>query len=393
MLDDEIIKSHLGRFTAADCTRLWQHSIYADMHPELLALMKRFELCYELRDSNPTTWLAPQLLPPAKAAALANWTHPDDLVLRYRYAFLPKGHINRLTVRQHRFVLKPELGWVNGVLFERDATSVLVELLPNGSEIELRARGPQHNELLAVIAADLDALNDSFPGLRDKVDKRIPCHCKRCIAESIPHFFEQRALLQRKKDHRLKVECPLSYEDVSVIELLDGLRLDHLPTWAKEDQTVRIFLASSAELISDRDAFELYVLQQNQHFRKKGIYFEIVRWENFLDAMSPTRLQDEYNKKIETCDIVVSLFFTKTGKYTEEEFDYAYNHFKTTGKPQIYTYFKDAQITTGSIRRQDVISLLDFKEKLEKLGHFPTSYADAENLKRHFRDQLDKLFP
>ncbi|MEZ4659850.1 MAG: hypothetical protein R2911_20030 [Caldilineaceae bacterium] len=46
---------------------------------------------------------------------------------------------------------------------------------------------------------------------------------------------------------------------------------------------------------------------------------QIDRWENFLDAMSPTRLQDEYNKAIRACDIFVSLFMTKTGKYTEEE--------------------------------------------------------------------------
>ena len=61
-----------------------------DMHPELLALMKRFELCYELRDSVPPTWLAPQLLPPAKPKELADWGAAEDLVLRYHYEFLPK---------------------------------------------------------------------------------------------------------------------------------------------------------------------------------------------------------------------------------------------------------------------------------------------------------------
>ena len=149
-----------------------------DMHPELLALMENFELCYELSDSTPTTWLAPQLLPPAKPKALADWGKPEDLVLRYRYDFLPKGMISRLTVRLHRFVRDPEMAWVTGVLFARETTKVLAEVLANGSEIELRARGPERKALLSVIAADLDALNDSFQGLRDKVDKRIPCNCK-----------------------------------------------------------------------------------------------------------------------------------------------------------------------------------------------------------------------
>src|SRR5262249_28588646 len=161
----------------------------------------------------------------------------------------------------------------------------------------------------------------------DKVDKHVPCNCKRCRTAPVPEFFAQRHLLRRKEDNRLKVECPRSYEDVDVLELLDGIRVDKLPGWANEEQRatprslMRIFLASSAELREDRDAFDLYFRQQNDQLRKKGGYLEIVRWESFLDAMSDTRLQDEYNKAIRDCDIFVCLFFTKTGKFTEEEFD------------------------------------------------------------------------
>ena len=76
ILDDETVKAQLGRFNGADCERLWRDSVYADMHPELLALMQRFELCYELGDSKPPTWLAPQLLPPAKPASLPTGASP-----------------------------------------------------------------------------------------------------------------------------------------------------------------------------------------------------------------------------------------------------------------------------------------------------------------------------
>jgi internalin A len=397
MLDDETVKAKFGRFNRADCERLWRHSEYAEMHPELLALMQRFELCYELRDCRPPEWLAPQLLPPAKPKELGGWGKPEDLVVRYRYDFLPKGIISRLTVRQHRFVGRPEMAWVTGVLFERDSTAVLVELLANGSEIELRGRGPERKALLSVIAADLDALNESFQGLRDKVDKLVPCNCKLCRAAAAPGFFAQKSLLRRKEDNRLRVECPSSYEDVDVLELLDGIRVDKLPSWAKEEaratpaRTIRIFLASSSELREDRDAFDLYFRQQNDLLRKKGLYLEIVRWENFLDAMSETRSQDEYNKAIRDCDIVVCLFFTKTGKFTEEEFDTAYGKFKSSGKPRIYTYFKNAEIKLGSAREEDLVSLWAFQKKLSELGHFHSVYDNIEHLKRQFRDQIDKL--
>src|ERR1017187_4923626 len=167
--------------------------------PGAAGLDGNFELCYKLRDSNPPTWLAPQLLPPAKPKELAGWGNPEDLVLRYRYDFLPKGMISRLTVRLHRFVRNPEMAWVTGVLFAYESTAVLVEILVTGGEIELRARGPEHKALLSVVAADLDALNESFQGLRDKVDKRIPCNCSKCSTSPVPEFFDQKALLRSEE--------------------------------------------------------------------------------------------------------------------------------------------------------------------------------------------------
>jgi hypothetical protein len=172
MLDDETVKTQLGRFTEEDCERLWQDSDYADMHPELLALMEKFELCYVLQDSNPKKWLAPQLLPPSKPTELNDWAKAGDLVLRYRYEFLPKGMINRLMVRKHYFVHRPELAWLTGVLFERNGTQVLVELSTQGNEIVFRARGIERKDLLGAIAFELEALNATFKGLPSVHDKK-----------------------------------------------------------------------------------------------------------------------------------------------------------------------------------------------------------------------------
>jgi internalin A len=225
MLDDEIVKERLGRFTIDDCQRVWQDSVYADMHPELLALMQEFKLCYRLADARPDTWLAPQLLPPSKPLILADWQQAGDLVLRYRYPFLPKGMINQLMVRLHRYVRRPDMAWTSGALFERDDTQVLAEIAPRGDEIVLRARGSERKELLSVIAADLDALNDSFRGLKDKVEKSVPCICGHCQLLTEPEFFQHRRLLQRKRDNKLTVECPTSYENVNVLELIDGVNM------------------------------------------------------------------------------------------------------------------------------------------------------------------------
>lgn len=158
---------------------------------------------------------------------------------------------------------------------------------------------------------------------------------------------------------------------------------------SKQRRTLKIFLASSNELKADRDAFEL-------HFgaRKRKTFFhdiEVVLWEDFIDAMSKTRLQDEYNKAVRACDIFVMLFFTKVGKFTAEEFETAFGHFQTNGRPLIYTYFKNAPIKTGEMSEKEMLSLFAFKNKLRELEHFASEYQDAKDLNFQFSNQLDKL--
>jgi hypothetical protein len=155
-------------------------------------------------------------------------------------------------------------------------------------------------------------------------------------------------------------------------------------------ETIRIFIASSAELEADRKAFRQFLSVENDRLHKKGLYLELVQWENFLDAVSQTSLQDEYNKELEKCDIVVCLFYTKAGKYTQLEFEKALTNFHKTGSPMIYTYFKSGalQPDTADERVQD---MLNFKKRLKEIGHFLTNYSSIEDLLLQFRKQLDRL--
>lgn len=423
IIDDEIIKKNQGRFGLVDCMRGWSPSDYEEMRFELISLMEKFELCYALPGNEHPKWLVPQLLPPSTPAALNNWEQPGDINLWYRYEFLPKGMISRLMVRMNNLVLRPDLAWNRGVLFEKRDTQLLAQIIGKGNDIFLRARGPDAKKLIGIISSDLDAINLSFNGLDTKVHKWISCTCKSCINSATPHFFEETQLLRRKENGKFKVECDISYSEVSVHELLDGVARDPIthnppikfepgtapstisdprePLTVKPTEghtssmspkkTVGIFLASSKDLIDDRNDFELYVRQLNDIFLDNGIYFKVIRWENSINAMSSTRMQDEYNKSVKSCEIFVSLFDIKAGKYTEEEFDVAHACFKETGRPHIYTFFKEVQVSPSNENQATLTSLWNFQEKLKNLGHFYTNYSSIAHLKQTFRDQLDKL--
>ncbi|MEL6438844.1 MAG: hypothetical protein AAFQ80_06260 [Cyanobacteria bacterium J06621_8] len=155
---------------------------------------------------------------------------------------------------------------------------------------------------------------------------------------------------------------------------------------------IKIFLASSSELKDDREQFEIFINRKNKEYIKQGIFLELVIWEDFLDAVSPTRLQDEYNKAITECDVFISLFKTKVGQYTEEEFLKALETFRLNQKLLIYTYFSDSQISISQIT-DEISSLLNFKKKLNNLRHFYKSYKEVEQLKYLFDKQLNKFIP
>ena len=79
------------------------------------------------------------------------------------------------------------------------------------------------------------------------------------------------------------------------VDLLDGVRVE-APAWGAQEEPqarpIRIFLASSNEVLADRDAFELHFRQLNDRLAKRGVRLEIVRWETLLAAMS-------HDKKVE----------------------------------------------------------------------------------------------
>ena len=73
--------------------------------------------------------------------------------------------------------------------------------------------------------------------------------------------------------------------------------------------TIKIFLASSAEIEQDRREFEEFIGRENKFFQVRGIFLHLEIWEDFINVISETCLQEEYNKKIEQGDLFLMLFW------------------------------------------------------------------------------------
>lgn len=216
VLDNEKIKANSGHFSRSDINKIWSESKYSFYHDELLALMMKFQLCYELPEQ-PEHYIAPQLL--GELPPLYDWDENSNLHLRYRYQdFMPKGILSRLIVRLHQYI-KDGLVWRSGVILEKDKTKAEVTELTHRREIRIRISGTYKRDFLTIITYELDKLHAPFYGLQ--YDKLIPCICIECSGLPEPHFFEHMSLKRRITKGRFEVECDKSYIMVNVLSLID----------------------------------------------------------------------------------------------------------------------------------------------------------------------------
>jgi tetratricopeptide (TPR) repeat protein len=141
---------------------------------------------------------------------------------------------------------------------------------------------------------------------------------------------------------------------------------------------INIFLGSSIlEFEKERILIENFIRNISDKFEEHyDIKLQPLLCENFDDAVSVVRKQEEYNQKVKNSEFCFFIFFTKAGQFTKEEFDVAMAQFKETGKPKIYTYFKVIEEGAGEE------SLYAFMDELDKtLGHYYGTFEHVDTVK------------
>ncbi|HRI29626.1 MAG TPA: COR domain-containing protein, partial [Chitinophagales bacterium] len=176
VLDDPIIaNNNKGRFCKTDVIRIWtesdkkqqqthpNHASYQNHIDELIALMVKFELCYERQDQA-GEYIIPQMLP--VSTPIYDWGEGEEIQLYYDYgAFMPEGILHRLIVRTHQYITNLNEAWARGcILYDTESATTKAEIIEPYAEnrITLRAKGSQAKTLLSFTARQLDSINRSY---------------------------------------------------------------------------------------------------------------------------------------------------------------------------------------------------------------------------------------
>lgn len=217
--DTQIRKAQNGSFSSQDLKRLWKEDAYCEKRRDLLALMKKFELCYQVGDKN--EFIVPQMKSIETPKTLPKVPQNEQVLsVIYEYKFMPKGIAPRLAVRLHELILNQAWVWAEGVVFSEWNTQAIVEAPYLSRSIVLKAWGLKARDLITKVCYELEKIHATFPNLA--YGKKIACNCPKCSQNIAPFMYDYDMLQRRVKDGKLTKECDFSYEKVDIRTLLDN---------------------------------------------------------------------------------------------------------------------------------------------------------------------------
>jgi internalin A len=314
VLTDEAVRASHGILQHRELRRIWQtddegHLYPQRLYPVFLRLMERFYLSYQIEADTPgvrsTRSLIPQLLPYEPPVTLPPWPSipPDgrtQIEMHYQVSFVPSGIMSWFIVRTHLYTLDQH--WREGVLLAYQDHYARVELNENRKEIRLLVWGVQPHNFFTILMHTVDVILDFFQGLGIRREVPCICHWQRRSDAPCSHFFNYEELKRRMEAKRYKVECPHSFEEVSVPMLLYGI---HTST---DPQVMQDIQAGQQKI--------LHKLQDLDQLSKLDIILDKLNQQSELIARNFTRQWNYEMQRIEAeCPNTFFLLPGSTNKF------------------------------------------------------------------------------
>ena len=218
------LKGRNGILYTTDLEKIWSdRERYPDeYYPHLLNLMEKFQLAFKIDDR---TYLFAELLENKQIVLDWDFSRENTLAVRYEYDFLPAGVMTRFIVSIHPYIETidgTKQCWKKGVYLIHKSAYALVRLFDVSEKyVSIQVSGKKLRDkldLLYIIKSKLDEINSVFSKI--KITKRIPCNC----SKDCTHLFNYDVLVEAESRGRKTLMCEKSYEDVSISNLLDGVK-------------------------------------------------------------------------------------------------------------------------------------------------------------------------
>ncbi|BDM83580.1 COR domain-containing protein [Acaryochloris marina] len=294
MYNDQIIQNN-GIFNREVLANIWHEKKYENMLPEILHLLIKFKLCFEI-PSVPGTYLIPQLLSTEQPYYV--WEDSENLLLRYSYKFLPKGILTRFIVEMNRWIENGNCIWKTGVVLKKESTRAEVIEYSNRREIHIRVCGEHKTDLMQNIRYELDKIHGYFLQLDYRI--MVPCNCINCHGQQNPEFYSLQKLYQFQRDRQKTIQCSKSYNMVEVQTLVNDINLipTNITSEMSDKNRKNEFNAKVIQYIVDNRGQVIGNQEFNDPMIKKSVS-EVSKILQKLHKEYPTASEDEAYEIIE----------------------------------------------------------------------------------------------
>ncbi len=201
------------------------------MHPFLIHLMEKFELCFSFEEPTRSgvapqhrllaaRYLIPELLDPQQPDAATEFDQAQCLNFHYLYPVLPPGLLPRFIVRTH--VLSEEHRWKTGVILNFEGNTALVKADAQEKTIRILINGPapSRRRMLAMIRQDFDVIHSDTPHLKPDELVSFPQHPQLTV-----RYAKLEVLFRHDPNKSIDDVVDEQVVSATVRELLEGVEL------------------------------------------------------------------------------------------------------------------------------------------------------------------------
>ncbi len=382
VIDDELIKEKKGKIKGEDINKIWDDDVLQMESDVLVQIMHNFGLMYHVQNSD--EYVIPAHL--QDNMPYLEWDYNNKagiLVFIYEFdKYMPDGLFPKIIVTLHKYIKNQEYVWRRGINLEYNRTyAEIIETYEAVDRYKIRLWGVNKEGLLAIIREKISEELEPYRKLNYK--ELIPCNCEICNTLEMPNFYEYSELIERINAGKSTVDCRnKKFKEVRIDELLKIIvPIEKNIKKAEGDKKeFKIFLASSNELKEERDEIDKLINRLNKKYHDQGIFLNLVMWEDKSKGFYREKYQDYLNKEIPQSDIFLSLFFSKVGKYTKEEYDLAYERFNDNKKPaHFFVYFKQADISIDEVT-EEMLEIKKMKDYIRSQDQYYAKYVSIPEL-------------
>ncbi|MEN2398366.1 COR domain-containing protein [Flavobacterium sp. MC2016-06] len=216
-----------------------------EKHFQIVALMTKFEICFQILGSN-NDYIIPVLLSPIlpNTVKISNFEVPETLKFIVRYTFLPAGIIERIICRLN-FYLEGENYWKYGAIFTTEVSRGIVQLDRFKKIITISVIGSLQAYLFSIIKNAIDIIHDNLKLIDGDFEEVYVCNCNDCALSETPTLFERKILFKYLERDKEFIECQKSIENININNILSGFKSNK-----SENSLLRKFIDAASKLQS-----------------------------------------------------------------------------------------------------------------------------------------------